>query len=233
MRVLLLLTALSFLQVAGAFFTAAPTKTLTGDKLISITKEYIEKKNGFYGPMDRDSHAEDFVFRGGAVGPLNKDDYCDTIEKLNIYDCFNLQPNCFGFCIDPDDAFTVRFFVRYTGKQVKPWTIKNTPLNFPIVSKPVQGATESYAVKLNGQGQIRFLSAGNTIPYGNPYVTSTEKKGAVFGLLSHVGAGLSLGSANNRQVRSSSDYVSRLMGKFGPPVTASLPEELPSWWNEL
>jgi hypothetical protein len=232
MRVLLL-TALSSLHVAGAFFTPAPTKTLTADKLIYITKDYIEKKNGFYAPIDRDSHAEDFIFRAGTVGPLNKDDYCDTMERLNIYDCFDLQPNCFGFCVDPDDAFTVRFFVRYTGKQVKPWSIKNTPINFPVVSKPVQGATESYAVKLNGQGQIRFLTAGNTIPYGNPYDTTTEKDGAVFGLFNHVGQQLILQLGKNGQIRSFLNYVSRLLGKFGGPVTASLPEELPSWWNNL
>ena len=229
----LLLTALSSLYVAGAFFTPAPTKTLTADKLIYITKDYIENKNGLFGPVDRDCHADDFIFRGGTIGPLNKDDYCDTMEKLKIYDCFKLQPNCFGFCIDPDDAFTVRFFVRYTGKQVKPWSIENTPFNFPVVSKPVQGVTESYAVKLNGQGQIRFLTVGNTIPYGNPYESTTEKVGATFGLFNHVGQQLALVPAKNGQVRSSLNYVSRLLGKFGGPLIASLPEELPSWWNDL
>jgi hypothetical protein len=228
----LLLTAL-FLHVAGAFFTTAPTKTLTADKLISITKDYIENKNGFYAPIDRDSHADDFIFRAAVIGPLNKGDYCDTMEKLNIYDCFDFQPNCFGFCVDPDDAFTVRFFVRYTGKQVKPWSIKNTPINFPIVSTPVQGVTESYVVKLNGQGQIRFFTVGNTIPYGNPYDTTTEKDGAAFGLFRHVGGQQALQLANNGQVRSFFNYVSRLMGKSGGPLTASLPEELPSWWNNL
>lgn len=230
----LLLTALSSLHVAGAFFTPAPTtKTLTADELIYITKDHIENKNGLFAPVDRDCLADDFVFRAPIVGPLNKDDYCDTMEKLNIYDCFDLQPNCFGFCVDPDDAFTVRFFVRYTGKQVKPWSIKTIPFNFPVVSKPVQGVTESYAVKLNGKGQIRFLTVGNSIPYGNPYDTTTEKGGAVFGLFSHVGQHLALVPARNGQVRSCLNYVSRLLGKFGWPLLSSLPEELPSWWNNL
>ena len=75
---------------------------LSESEVIDLAKDYVEKRNGFYAPIDGNVHSEDFVFRAGIVGPLNKVDYIDTMTKLGIANAFDVQPNAFGFCVDPD-----------------------------------------------------------------------------------------------------------------------------------
>ena len=83
--------------------------------------------------------AEDFIFRGGVVGPLNKNDYCRTMDLLGVANAFDLESNAFGFVVDPADPLCVRFFIRNTGEHTAPWQPwGELP---PIPLKPTPGQT--------------------------------------------------------------------------------------------
>ena len=97
--------------------TAAPPTT----DLVAKTRAFLESGTGFYSAPDASMLADDFIFRGGVVGPLNKADYLDTMEKLGVYRAFDLDANAYGFVEDPRDPRCVRFFLRNTGEHVDAW----------------------------------------------------------------------------------------------------------------
>jgi hypothetical protein len=206
---------------------------LSENEVIDLAKDYVEKRNGFYAPIDGDFHSEDFVFRAGIVGPLNKVDYIDTMTKLGIANVFDIQPNAFGFCVDPEDPLTTRFFLRYTGRQVKPWSVANTPISIPVTNEPIQGPTEAVCIKFNEEGKVQFFSISQPIIYGNPNPSTTNNVGAVLGLFHHVGASDMASLAMNSNVRAVNNAAAQLLGKSnGAPMTKSKAEDMPAWYNE-
>ena len=62
--------------------TAPPATDLSGEHLIDLTKEFLDTGTGFYSALRPELMSDDFIFRGGVVGPLNKKDYCRTMELL-------------------------------------------------------------------------------------------------------------------------------------------------------
>lgn len=211
----------------------AGSNSLPDAKLIELAEEYVTSKNGFYAPVDRDAHADDFVFRGGVIGPLNKLDYCNTMTKLGIAKAFDLSPNAFGFCVDPDMSNTVRFYVRYTGRQVVNWKIPGTPIDIPPSNENVVGPTESFCVQFNEKGKAKFLTISAPILSGNPQQYTTGKYGAVLGLLVHAGIPMAADSALNKNVRDISNAMAGLLPEdASPPKSKSNPDQIPLWYKE-
>ena len=99
------------LSATSAAAESTTTCVFTEQELFDITKDFIATKQGLYSEPDGSAYAEDFVFRGGVIGPLNKKDYVSTMMKLNVYDAFDLVPNAFGFTIDPDDPYILPIVV--------------------------------------------------------------------------------------------------------------------------
>mmetsp|Transcript_38445 Transcript_38445/g.92670 ORF Transcript_38445/g.92670 Transcript_38445/m.92670 type:complete len:247 (-) Transcript_38445:146-886(-) len=207
--------------------------SLPDAKLIELAEDYVASKNGFYAPVDRDAHADDFVFRGGVVGPLNKLDYCNTMTKLRIYEAFDLSPNAFGFCVDPDVSNTVRFYVRFTGRQVENWKVTGTPFDIPPSSENVVGPTESFCIQFNEEGKVKFFTISAPMLSGNPQQCTTGKYGAVLGLFVHAGMPTAADSALNKNVRDISNAVAGLLPEdVAPPKSKSNPDQIPSWYEE-
>ena len=215
--------------------TSTTSSKFTADDLFSLSKDFLNN-NGFYGPVEANRMAEDFVFRSGIVGPLNKQDYCTTMTKLGVYRAFDLQSNAFGFCMDPDDEQTVRFYVRYSGRQVADWDVPTTYMKAPMPSSPsappVQGMTESFCLKFDKQGKVQFFSAGNLVPFGNPKKPTVGKYGAVFGLYNYVNQGFRVDWALMKpNIRKLGNWAAQVMGEEqAPPRTKS--DTIPDWWNE-
>mmetsp|Transcript_15983 Transcript_15983/g.43997 ORF Transcript_15983/g.43997 Transcript_15983/m.43997 type:complete len:245 (-) Transcript_15983:36-770(-) len=223
---------------AEAFSIVAPDaktnlkNSLSDQKILELAKDYVTNKNGFYAPIDANAHADDFVFRGGVVGPLNKQDYCTTMKKLGIANAFDLSPNPFGFCVDPDTFNTARFYVRYTGEQVKTWEIPGTPISIPPNSAPVVGPTESFCIQFDEVGKVKFLTISAPMLVGNPNPHTTGNYGAVLGLFVHAGLPMAAESAMNSNVRTITNAVADLLPtEARPPKSASKPEDLPSWYQ--
>jgi hypothetical protein len=225
----------SFSNVAPPSKTSCTQNTLSDEQLVELAKEYVENQNGFYHPVDMDAHAEDFVYRGGYIGPLNKVDYCNTMTKLGVADAFDLQSNAFGFCVDPDNKNMARFFVRYTGTQVKTWDVVGTPVLAPLPDKntPVVGPTESLCVQFNDDAKVKFFAISAPMAYGNPEQPTTGQYGALLGLLSHVGLNFFADSATYDNVLKMGNAASSMLpNNVSPPLSASKQEDVPTWWKE-
>ena len=62
-----------------------------------------------FHPLDDESYlADDFIVRGPVIGPLIKQDDIKVLDYFGMYKAFpNLDNNCFGWSIDPDDPWRV------------------------------------------------------------------------------------------------------------------------------
>mmetsp|Transcript_18969 Transcript_18969/g.28124 ORF Transcript_18969/g.28124 Transcript_18969/m.28124 type:complete len:245 (-) Transcript_18969:149-883(-) len=222
-----------FSAPAATSATVNKQNTLSDQQIMDLAKEYVVGKNGFYAPIDPEAHSEDFVFRGGVIGPLNKADYCTTMTKLGVFNAFDLNPNSFGFCVDPELKNACRFYVRYTGKQVQPWRVAGTPYDIPISDKPVAGPTESFCIQFDDDGKTKFFTISAPMNFGNPVEPTTGGLGAVLGLFCHVGQDIAAKSAMNANLRTATNFFANLLpADVAPPKTKSNPEELPTWWKE-
>lgn len=168
------------------------------------------------------------VFAGGIVGPLNKNDFIQTMTRLGVHNAWNLQHNAFGFCLDPDDPSTVRFFVRYTGEQTQDWKIEGVPMIYGKVGTKAQGVTEAVALQFDTEGKVKFFTIGNIVARGNPAGSTTNQKGAVFGLFETVGAGNQLQLAFNKDFR---NLLSWIVENNLATLPRLLSTKIPSWYK--
>jgi hypothetical protein len=76
---------------------------------------------GYFDPIDETLFAQDFIFRGPVIGPLNLADYKDVLGYFSIYEAFpDISPNTFGYTVDPEDPYRVWYFVRSSGTYQNP-----------------------------------------------------------------------------------------------------------------
>jgi len=178
--------------------------------------------------------SSDFVFRGGVVGPLNKKDYCATMETLGVYRAFSLESNSYGFTVDDSDPFLVRFFHHNTGKQTAPWRPWGSfpPTSIPCTNKDVIGPTETGCVKFSSSDptQIVFFNTGNVLQFGDVIDNNTGGLGAVLGLFHAVGYGDVGNIALIKLVRDVSNSIGYKTNAV--PLTKSREEDIPSWYVE-
>ena len=159
---------------------------------------------------------------------MNKNDYVQTMTRLGVYKAWDMQHNAFGFCVDPDDPSTVRFFVRYTGQQTSDWIIEGVPMKYGMAGTRAQGITEAVALKFDEEGKVKFFTIGNIVSKGNPEGSTTNKKGAVFGLFETVGAGYQLGAAFNKDFR---NLLSWVVDNNLAPLPTFISANVPAWYK--
>mmetsp|Transcript_64082 Transcript_64082/g.119121 ORF Transcript_64082/g.119121 Transcript_64082/m.119121 type:complete len:268 (-) Transcript_64082:63-866(-) len=199
--------------------------------VIALAKSYVEKGSGFYDPVNPDLMAEDFVFRGEFIGPLNKKDYVKTMSTLKVYEPFpDLAANAFGFTVDPADALRVWFFVRNTGTHTAPWPILSgvDALTIPATGAKLEGATEAFSMTFSPEGKLRHLTVGYV---ANKYEGNAGGVGAAFALFNVIGYGQLAQMASLPSVR---DFANFLSDNVDARIakTRSKDEDLPSWYSE-
>ena len=152
--------------------------------LIERTKEIVDNRSGFYSPADPDAFADDFVFRGPYVGPLNKEDYLGTMAAFGIYRSFpDIRANSWGYSIDPEDPNRVWFMCRNTG------TFSGEPLLPDLLNvKPnggkLEGPPETFSVVYDDERKVKYLSVGYV---ADRFDGNTEGLGAAFGIFKIIG----------------------------------------------
>lgn len=187
------------------------------------------KRTGYFDPLDESLLADDFVFRGPVIGPLNKQDYKEVLEYFGMYKAFpDLDNNCFGFSIDPEDPWRVWFFMRATGTYQQ-------PLGGPIgnILQPnnqkYRGSTEAWSLIFDEELKVRLINAGYVADRFDEKAT-TDGAGLSFGILSSLG--LSLPSATgDPRLRLVQGFASLVQGTGLLPKAVSAPEEVPLWWK--
>lgn len=212
----------------GLVIGSSPPQT----KVVSLAKEFIEKASGIYGPLDDEMYSEDFVFRGGMIGPLNKKDYLATMRWLGVADAFELEANAFGFTVDPQNPNCVRYFVRNTGEHVGGFL--NGALQPRDGYRKINGPLETAQIIFDDAGKVKFLTAGNVVASKMELEeTNTGGLGAIVGLMHAVGYPLLAKGGSYPFVRNFNTGASRLLDTFdlvgALPKTSSV--SLPEWYK--
>jgi hypothetical protein len=189
--------------------------------------------------------ADDFVFKGPVIGPLNKPDYVDVVDNyFKIYEAFpDLNSNCYGFTVDVVDPLTVRFFVKATGTYQQPLenaigrdgSLLGKATSF-MTGKPdgrrYVGATEAWSITFNSleRMQVRCLRGGYVVGEAAGGLTTAQGKDSIFGLLTTLGVPVpSLSDLKFQKHLGNSIF--KTSGRLFPK-TSSSKNKLPRWWRE-
>ena len=98
---------------------ASGSSELPGSEVVArraaLAAEWISNE-GFYSPVKREMMADDFVFMGPVVGPLNTVDYLGTLGVFRVYDAFpDVQVDMAPFTQDPHENKRFWSIIRVTG----------------------------------------------------------------------------------------------------------------------
>ena len=98
---------------------ASGSSALVGSEVVArraaLAAEWISNE-GFYSPVKREMMADDFVFMGPVVGPLNTVDYLGTLSVFRVYDAFpDVQVDMAPFTQDPHENKRFWSIIRVTG----------------------------------------------------------------------------------------------------------------------
>lgn len=159
-------------------------KSRASNLLIEKAKDILYNKSGFYSSYDPEVFSEEFVFRGPYIGPLNKRDYLQTMDAFGIYKAIpNINPNAWGFSIDPDNPNRVWFMVRNTGTfDGEPIAPKS--INFKPNGAKLKGCPETFSMLFDEDLKLKYLSVGYV---ADRFEGNTNGKGAAVGIFNAVG----------------------------------------------
>lgn len=224
------LTANSFPKgaspISSLLSKAAP---FSKDDTVIKAAQKVMKNTGYFDPIDETLFADDFIFRGPVIGPLNKEDYKQVLDYFGIYKAFpDIDPNCFGWSVDPENPYRVWFFVRATG------TYQN-PLGGPLGSvlepdnQQYRGSPEAWSLTFDEYLKARLITAGYVADRFDENAT-TDGAGLSFGILKTLGLSLPSGVGDVR-LQFTQTIAGPLSGVGISPKAVSAAKDVPSWWT--
>lgn len=193
--------------------------------LINKTKDIIYNQSGFYSNYDSDVFSEDFVFRGPYIGPLNKQDYLDTMDAFRIYEAIpDINPNAWGYSIDPNNPNRVWFMVRNTGTFNGKALLPNS-LNVQPNGEEIKGCPETFSILYDEEQKLKYLSVGYV---ADRFEGNTQGKGAAVGIFNAIGLSFPPPGPLLRLAQFLGTEVFTNLG----PKSFSKKESIPDWWTD-
>ncbi len=198
------------------------------EELVRMTKEYIQNPTP-------EQLSDDFIFRGPVIGPLCKKDFVAVItsvsaaEKAGLTDAFpDLEPNNFGFTVDPVEPNRVWYFTRPRGTFLGPFDHPTSGRIEPTGAKYI-GPPESRSIIFDEEGKVKYQSVGYTM---DRFTGDTTKgKAAVFGLYEVMGESLDDAIGSWKMIFL--QWLSSILPEsLDIPKSYSKKEDLPSWWTD-
>jgi len=147
----------------GSPMVAPEVLSAGGPDFLQAANTFFYTAHGFYSPPREDAFADDFVFRGPGVGPLNKRDYLDTLETFGIWKASpDILPFAFGFAVDPEQPRSVLFQVQNpdTNNGHQGFSFG---LSLPSSGNAVFGMLESWSVTFDEAGMVKLLTVGYVV----------------------------------------------------------------------
>jgi len=197
--------------------------TTHSEVLIEKAKDMLYTKSGFYSNYDETAYSNEFVFRGPFIGPLNKKDYLNTMDAFGIWKAIpDINPNAWGFSIDPKDPNRVWFMVRNTGtfngQPIAPGSI-----NYKPNGATLDGCPETFSMLFDEEQKLKYLTVGYV---ADRFEGNTDGQGAAVGIFNAVG--LPFPKVGPLQ---------RFAQWFGTEVLALGPvsysvDGVPDWWKD-
>jgi hypothetical protein len=195
----------------------------SSEDLIERAKDFLYNTSGFYSNADSTSFSEQLVFRGPNIGPLNKKDYLQTMTAFGIHKAIpDINPNAWGFSIDPIDSNRVWFMVRNTG------TFNGEPLAAATLNwKPnggkLNGCPETFSLIFDDQQKVKHLSVGYV---SDRFQGNTKGKGAAVGIFMAVGIPYPKIGKRERFAK----WLGNITAADKGAMTYS--KEVPEWWTD-
>jgi hypothetical protein len=210
--------------VSGSTSSSSSGSTSTSDvDLCELAREFVYKKSGFYSLGDESSFSDDFVFRGPIVGPLNKEDYFKVMNTFQIYKAIpDINPNTFGYSIDPNDPNRVWFFVRNTGTFTGEQGLQlGYGLSIPPNGKSIDGGIETFSIMFDEHKKVKHVTVGYV---ADRFEGNTGGLGAVFGIAHAVGLPIPKGIV----LRTLQFIASEILNSDAKTYST---KNIPSWWK--
>eukprot|EP00559_Dactyliosolen_fragilissimus_P009563 CAMPEP_0184863182 /NCGR_PEP_ID=MMETSP0580-20130426/9768_1 /TAXON_ID=1118495 /ORGANISM="Dactyliosolen fragilissimus" /LENGTH=272 /DNA_ID=CAMNT_0027361363 /DNA_START=49 /DNA_END=867 /DNA_ORIENTATION=- len=207
-------------------FSSSSSSSFTDEELIQIAKDYLANPSF-------EKYSSDFVFRGPVIGPLNKEDFMETLKgmaangKKGLSDAFpDFEANAFGFCVDPVEKNRVWYMVRPRGTFSGPFDHPIKGRIEPTGAKLI-GPPESRSFIIDSDGLIKHITVG----YVADRFTgdTTGGKGAVYGQYHVMGDDLD-DTVGNWKTDILQWLVANILTSL--PKSFSKKESLPSWWTD-
>ena len=149
--------------------------------------------------------------------------FFDTALHTNRYKTFpDINPNCWGWSIDPNDPNRVWFMVRntgtFTGKPLAPDSI-----NYPPNGATLDGAPETFSIIFDNDMKLKYLSVGYV---ADRFEGNTNGKGAAVGIFHVIG----LPFPPVGPIQRFAQWFGTEVVKFGPMSYST--KDIPSWWTD-
>ncbi|KAG8469093.1 hypothetical protein KFE25_007611 [Diacronema lutheri] len=136
-----------------------------GDKANSEIRKQIAmqfaRADGLYRPPAADLMADDFVFLGGIIGPLNRRDYLNTVGSFEVYNSFpDLQLDVGEFSQDPNDPDRFWSIIRVSGTHLAPQSLGSVLPAIPVTRNRLQPGPQAVSVTFDAKNKVRLYTGG-------------------------------------------------------------------------
>ncbi|KAK9904899.1 hypothetical protein WJX75_005112 [Coccomyxa subellipsoidea] len=168
-------------EVPAAVLPGTPsTFSIPADKLIALAQKVSEANSGVDDP---DLLADNFRFEFPVVS-LAKKDYVKAVSGFKLKEAFpNMNSHPYDWRVDKYEPNRVWWTVRNTATHTGP--LKFFGATYKPTGKVVLGAPECLSYTFNEEGKVTSFTGGYIM---DRRVGNTNKLGAMFGILSAIGA---------------------------------------------
>ena len=165
---------------------ASGSSELPGSEVVArraaLAAEWISNE-GFYSPVKREMMADDFVFMGPVVGPLNTVDYLGTLGVFRVYDAFpDVQVDMAPFTQDPHENKRFWSIIRVTGTHTGALDLGDAKV--PPSGKRMRVGPQAVSVTFNDADKVVRMTGGYIADVRDG---ETGDAGAMFAVMRAVG----------------------------------------------
>jgi hypothetical protein len=180
--------------------------------------------DGFHAPAKTELMADDFVWFGPLVGPLNKEDFLGTVSLFKVYNGFpDLKIHLSAFTRDPVEENRYWSILRLEGTHTQPQESGTGAPPIKPTGNKLDVGPQAVSVTFDADGRVSRYTGGYVVDRRQG---SCGEYGGYFAITKTVG-----GFIPGRRLAKSLNAVGALLKNF--PKNRSRREDLPAKWRSL
>ena len=179
--------------------------------------------DGFHAPAKASLMADDFVWFGPIVGPLNKQDFLRTVDMFKVYEGFpDLKMHLAEFTRDPVEENRYWSILRLEGTHTEPQA-SGTGFSYKPTNNKLDVGPQCISVTFDADGRVSRYTGGYVVDRTQG---KTGMLGAMFAVTKTVG-----GFVPSLRVAKILNAIGARLKNF--PKARSHREDLPAKWRSL
>ena len=179
--------------------------------------------DGFHAPAKASLMADDFVWFGPIVGPLNKQDFLRTVELFKVYEGFpDLKMHLAEFTRDPVEENRYWSILRLEGTHTEPQA-SGTGFSYKSTNNKLDVGPQCISVTFDADGRVSRYTGGYVVDRTQG---KTGMLGAMFAVTKTVG-----GFVPSLRVAKILNAIGARLKNF--PKARSHRDDLPAKWRPL